>query len=300
MPRFISLCLTIFMGFTAFAFAQDRFDNVEIKTIPVAKGIYMLQGRGGNIGISVGEDGVFIIDDQFSPLTPKILAAIKAITDQPIKFLINTHYHGDHTGGNENLGKMDVIITAHDNVYRRLHAAQKRKIAAGEDAPSDASLPVITFNDGMTFHINGLKIKAHHFAHGHTDGDSVIHFKGANAVHMGDLFFNGFYPYIDNDAGGNIYGLMAAGAVTLKQIDDGTKIIPGHGPLASKADLQRYLGMLDRVIETLDPLAKKGTPVEDVLKMDPLKDFNDQWGGGFMKPDRFLGIIYPMILEHHK
>ncbi len=300
MFRFISLCLTLFMGLTALSFAQDRFANVEIKAVPVADGVYMLQGSGGNIGISVGEDGVFMIDDQFSPLTPKILAAIKEITDKPVKFLINTHYHGDHTGGNENLGNMDVVITAHDNVYRRLHAAQLKKIKEGEDAPSKAALPVITFNDGMTFHFNNLKIKAYHFANAHTDGDSVIHFKGANAAHMGDLFFNGFYPYIDSGSGGNIYGLIAAAAATLKQVDNETKIIPGHGPLASKQDLQGYHDMLVGVIETLTPLAKKGTSVEDVLKMNPLKDLNDQWGKGFMKPDRFLGIIYPMIVDHNK
>lgn len=301
MIRIITLCLSLFMGLTALSHGQDRFAKVEIKTIPVGDGIFMLQGAGGNIGISAGEDGVFMIDDQFSPLTPKILEAIARISTKPIRFLINTHWHGDHTGGNENLGKMGVIIVAHDNVYQRLSTDQFIK-AFNMKSPASPknALPVLSFNDEVTFHLNGLHIQAYHVKNAHTDGDSIIIFKDKNIIHTGDIFFNGFYPFIDSRTGGSIYGMIEAAATLLTHVDDKTKIIPGHGPLANKQDLQNYHDMLVQVVEAVTPLTEKGLSLEEATKLDPLKDLNEKWGGGFLKPEKFLGTIYQTIADHNK
>lgn len=301
MFRFISLCLTLYMGLTALSFAQDRFANVEIKTVPVADGIYMLQGAGGNIGISVGDDGVFMIDDQYSPLTPKILAAIAKISPEPIRFLINTHWHQDHTEGNENLGKRDVIIVAHDNVYQRLSTDQFTK-ALNRDSPAypKVALPVMSFNDTATFHLNGLDIQARHFKNGHTDGDSIVIFKDKNIIHTGDLFFNGFYPFIDGESGGSIYGMIIATEAILKLTDDQTKIIPGHGPLATKQDFQEFHDMLVEAVTVITPLVKQGLSLSQSKKYDPLKELNKKWDNGHFDADFFLGIIHPMIVDHHQ
>ncbi|VAV87436.1 MBL-fold metallo-hydrolase superfamily [hydrothermal vent metagenome] len=301
MRRLLPLSLSLLIALTSFALGQNKYDKVEITTIPVGHGIYMLQGAGGNIGVSAGEDGVFMIDDQYSPLTPKIIAAISKISDKPIRFVINTHWHGDHTGGNENLGKTDVIIVAHDNVYKRLSSDQFIK-AFDRHVPAapKAALPVISFNDKVTFHLNGLHIQARHFAPAHTDGDSMIFFKGTNIVHTGDIFFNHMYPFIDTSSGGTIYGMIEATATLLTQVDEETKIIPGHGPLANKADLQAYHDMLVRVVEILTPLAQKNIPIEKATEMKPLKELDDKWGGGFFKADMFLGTVYQTIIDHGK
>jgi len=301
MQRIISLSIIIFMGLTGITSAQNKYDEVQIITTKVADGIYMLQGAGGNIGVSAGEDGIFMIDDQFSPLTPKILEALSIISPKPIKFIINTHWHFDHTGGNENLGKMGVVIVAHDNVYKRLSTDQFMK-DFNRDVPAapKAALPMVSFNDEATFHMNGLHILARHYAHSHTDGDSIIFFKNKNVIHMGDIFFNGHYPYTDSGSGGSIYGMIDTVADILRQIDDTTKIIPGHGPLANKQDLQHYHDMMVQVVDLLAPLAKKGLSIDEATKRNPLKDLNDEWGDGFLKPDMFLKIIYPTIQAHNK
>ncbi len=301
MKYIIALTAALFIGLTNILFAQNQYDSVEIKTIKVDDGLYMLQGAGGNIGISSGVDGIFMIDDQFAPLTPKILAAIKEISPKPVKFVINTHWHFDHTGGNENLGKDGVIIVAHDNVYKRLNSDQFMKdFNMNIPAAPKAALPVVTFNDRVSFHMNGLEIQAQHFANAHTDGDSVIFFKNKNTIHTGDIFFNGFYPYIDSGTGGSIYGMIKTVKHILGQIDDQTKIIPGHGPLANKQDLQNYQHMLAEVVKSLEPLAQEGLPLEEAIKRDPLKNLNETWGGGFLKPEKFIEIIYATIQKHTK
>lgn len=301
MIRIILLGLSLFVGLTALSYGQDQYDKVEIKTIKVGDGIYMLRGAGGNIGISAGEDGVFMIDDQFSPLTPKILAAISKISTEPVRFLINTHWHYDHTGGNENLGNKDVVIVAHDNVYKRLSTDQFIKAFSRQvPASPKAALPVVTFSDEATFHLNGLHIQARHIKNAHTDGDSILIFGDRNIIHTGDIFFNGIYPFIDEGAKGSIYGMIKATEVILEQIDDQTKIIPGHGPLGNKQDLQNFHDMLVRVVALVTPLVKEGTSLEDAIKADPLKELNDKWGNGFLKPQNFLSIIYPMIMDQNK
>ena len=275
------------------AFAQQDFSKVQIKTIPVAKGVYMLVGSGGNIGLSVGQDGAFLIDDQYAPLTDKILKAISAVTDQPVRFLVNTHWHYDHTGGNENIGKGGTIIVAHDNVRKRLAKGQFMKVFNANIPPSPPeALPVITFTDSVTFHWNDETLEVVHARAAHTDGDAVIYFKNTNVVHVGDLFFNGLYPFIDAESGGSIEGVIAGAEEVLDRIDDHTKVIPGHGPLGNKADLKTYRDMLAAVHERMTKLIKAGKNIDEIVAAKPTADYDAKWGGGFLKPNQWVQIVY--------
>lgn len=269
------------------ATAQD-WDSIEITPIKVHDNLYMMTGEGGNLGVSIGEDGVFLIDDQYAPLTEKIIAAIRTLSTDDIKFAFNTHYHGDHTGGNENLGKQGVDFVAHDNVYKRL----------SESGSVKEALPVISFNDQLTFHLNGLHINTRHYKNAHTDGDSIVYFNGKNTIHMGDILFNKAYPYVDVDGGGSWKGLMIAVQSTLNNIDDDTKIIPGHGPLTDKAGLQIYYNALKDIDSILTPLAARGLSLDDVKKLDPLEKYDDDYGNGFMDPNTFISIVYMDIYNH--
>ncbi|MFQ5535524.1 MAG: MBL fold metallo-hydrolase [Sphingomonadales bacterium] len=274
------------------AIAQDM-DDVKIRTIDVADGIYMLMGRGGNIGVSAGEDGVYLIDDQFAPLTNKIRAAVADISDKPVRFVLNTHWHWDHTGGNENFGNAGSVIIAHDNVYKRMSVDQfvkafDRQIPA---APA-AALPVITFDDTVTLHLNGVTTRAVHVPHAHTDGDSIIHFKEANVLHMGDTYFSGMYPFIDVQSGGSIDGMIAAVEVGLSLADDNTRIIPGHGPLSNKRELAEYRDMLKAARDRIASAVENGVAIDKLTASRPLADLDEKWGGGFFKADRFVAIVY--------
>ena len=277
-------------------FAQQDFSKVQIQTIPVAKGIYMLVGSGGNIGLFVGQDGAFLIDDQYAPLTDKILEAISAVTDKPVRFLVNTHWHGDHTGGNENIGKGGTIIVAHDNVRKRLAKGQFIKVFNMDIPPAPPNaLPVITFADSVTFHWNNETLEVLHPKPAHTDGDAVIYFINANVVHAGDLFFNGIYPFIDAGSGGSMQGVIAGADELLNRIDDNTKVIPGHGPLGNKTDLKAYRDMLATVHERMTKLIKDGKNIDDIVAAKPTADYDAKWGGGFLKPDQWVQIIYSVI-----
>ncbi len=289
------LCLILFSTFnSAFAGKSDgQFSDTTIETIPLGSGIYMLTGEGGNIGLSIGEDGIFIIDDQFAPLTEKIKAAIAELSDQPIRFAINTHWHFDHTGGNENLAKENVIIVAHDNVRERM--SRDNVIAAFNmeiPASPKAALPLITFNDEVTFHLNNEEIHVVHQPNAHTDGDSIIFFRDANIIHMGDIFFNGLYPFIDASSNGNVAGIIDTVDHILEITDDNTKIIPGHGPLGDKKSLQIYRNMLVTVKERMQNLIDQGKTLEEIISMMPNADLDERWGKGFLDPEAFLRVLH--------
>lgn len=277
--------------FASSALAQDQ--QVEIKVQEVAGGIYMLEGRGGNIGLSVGEDGVFMIDDQFAPLTEAILDAIAKITDQPVEFVLNTHWHGDHTGGNENLGKAGVLIVAHDNVRERMNTEQVREIRGTTTpaSPKDA-LPVVTFNDSITFHMNGNAILAVHTSAGHTDGDAIVFFQDSNVIHMGDIFFRQRYPFIDVELGGSVDGTIANANYALEVADNNTKIIPGHGSLATRADLAAYRDMLVTVRNAVVEMINQDLSLQEVLAAKPTADYDATWGGGFIDGDTLVSLMY--------
>ncbi|MCP3904974.1 MAG: MBL fold metallo-hydrolase [Planctomycetes bacterium] len=284
--------LTLLGSAGATAINQD-FDDVTIKPTRVADGIYMLEGRGGNIGVCAGADGVFMIDDQFAPLTDKILAAVGTISDAPVKFVVNTHWHGDHTGGNENLGEGGAVIVAHENVRKRMSSEQFTKVFDRRTPPSPkGALPVVTFADAVTFHWNDEELHVFHVAHAHTDGDSIIHMKKANVVHMGDILFNGMYPYIDVSAGGSIEGVIAAVDRVLRFCNEHTRLIPGHGPLATPDDLRRYRAMLVNARGRIGRLVADGVSRDAVVAARPTRSLDDEWGGGFMKPDMWVGLVY--------
>src|SRR5688572_26828827 len=226
------------------AAAQQDFSKVEIKAVKITNTTYMLTGAGGNIGLSVGDDAVFIVDDQFAPLTPKITAAIAQITPKPVKFVLNTHWHFDHTGGNENLGKAGALILAHHNVRKRMSSEQLIDFLNMKTKPDPKdALPVVTFSADLAFHINGEQIRAIHMPAAHTDGDSVVHFTGSDVFHMGDIYFNGFYPFIDAESGGSADGVVAACDRVLGMATAATRIIPGPGPVSNAAELKAYRDM---------------------------------------------------------
>jgi cyclase len=271
--------------------AQD-FSKVQIKTTKLSNAVSMMEGAGGNLAVSAGEDTVFLVDDQYAPVTPKIETAIKALSDKPVRFVFNTHWHSDHTGGNENLGKAGAIIVAHDNVRRRMSTEQfLEAFNSRTPASPKVALPVVTFTQSMSFHLNGEEIRIVHVPRAHTDGDSIVHFVGSDVVHMGDTFFNGMYPFIDGSTGGTVPGMLAAADQVIAMTTDKTKIIPGHGPLASRADLQAYRAMLATVGERVKKAVAEGKSNEDIAKLGLTGDFDDKWGKGFLKPADFVTIL---------
>lgn len=281
----LAVCIAIVSACAA-ASAQQDFSKVQVKIEKLNASTYMLMGSGGNIGLSIGDDAVFVIDDQFAPLAPKIKAAIHTLTEKPVKFLVNTHFHGDHTGGNESFSKDGVLIFAQDKVRTRLLA----------DAATSKNAPVITFTSDMTFHINGEDMLVRHVPRAHTDGDAFVQFKTGNIIHAGDVFFNGLYPFIDGNSGGSPDGVIAAVDTILALADDRTKIIPGHGPIANKADLLAYRDMLATVATRVKAMA--GKPLADVLAAEPSKDYDEKWGKGFMRPAAFVEQLWKAYQVH--
>jgi len=290
--RRLPLSVVLVLAAASPAAAQVNYDTVQIRTVKVAEGVYMLMGAGGNIGVSVGSDGVILIDDQFAPLSDKIKAAVAALGG-PIRFLLNTHWHFDHTGGNENFAKSGVVIVAHENVRRRMSVEQFISALNRREPPSPvAALPVVTFTDAITFYLNGDSINVFHVAAAHTDGDAVIWFRKANVMHMGDTFFNGRYPLIDLSSGGSIDGMVAAADRVLALVDANTKIIPGHGPLADRAALQVYRAMLATVRDRVRQAVAAGQTLAQVQAAKPTAEFDAVWGNGRITPALFVEIVY--------
>lgn len=266
-----------------------------IKAHAVSGHVHMITGQGGNIGVSVGDDGVFMIDDQFAPLSATIRKVIKGLSDKPIKFLINTHWHFDHTGGNENFGKAGAIIVAHKNARERMSkdqflAAFNRKIPASPKA----ALPVVTFEDSVTFHWNGDDVRVFHVKNAHTDGDVIIHFQKANVFHMGDCYFSSTYPFVDTSSNGTLKGLIAAATKIIGLANDKSKIIPGHGALSDRKGLIEFRDMLQLVHDRVLALKKAGKTKEEVLAAKPTKDLDAKWAPP-AGPDRWLGVIYDAV-----
>jgi len=286
--------LTVVLLFAISAHAQTDFSKVEIKATKVAGNVYMLQGAGGNIGVSVGDDGLLIVDDQFAPLADKIRAALKGLADKKLRFILNTHWHGDHTGGNVAFGPEATII-AHDNVRKRLATEQKSTVFNSTTPPSPKeALPVITFNDSLSVHFNGEDIRAIHFPHGHTDGDSVIFFSTSNVVHLGDDFFAGRFPFVDLESGGSVEGLVKNIGELIGKIPPTAKLIPGHGPISTLDDLKSYHRMLQQTTEIVRQKIAAGKTLDQV-KSEGLPAEWEPWGTGFIKTDRWVETIYKSL-----
>lgn len=279
---------------------QQDFSKVEIKAQNVAPGLSVLFGAGGNMAVSHGADGTVLIDDQFAPLTPKIEAAITALGATPVKFLINTHWHFDHSGGNENFGKAGALILAHDHVRDRMSVAHDTRFGKIPASPPVA-LPVVTYHDGISLHLNGDRVRTMHIKHAHTDGDSVVLWEKANVIHMGDTFFHQVtLPFIDLDSGGSAKGLLAGIGQVLTMIDDKTVVIPGHGPVATKADLIVYRDMLASIIASVEAGRAAGKSLAEVQAMKPAAKWDI--AGGFISADDFVATVYASLgrPDHHQ
>ena len=275
--------LVLFLSSLALAssvFAQQDFSSVEIIPRHVAGSVYYLEGRGGNIGLSIGEDGIIMIDDQFAPLTEKIVAAIRSLSDGEIRFLINTHVHGDHTGGNENLGNMGVLILARDEIRVRL----------AQQAPA-AALPVLTYSDAITIHLNGEEVYAFPVPPAHTDGDTFIHFKDSDVVHTGDVFRTTAFPVIDTNNGGTLKGTLEALGRLIGIAGPNTKILPGHGVVSNREDVTGFRDMVLDVSGQVEELLARNMSYEQVAAADPTAAYNAQYGD----PDRFLRALYTQL-----
>lgn len=293
-PSLVSLGLLLLLAVAPVR--GQGMDDVEIETIEVADGVYMLMGRGGNIGVSVGDDGVFLIDDQFAPLTDDILAALAEITDQSVRFVFNTHWHGDHTGGNENLGEAGALIVAHDNVRQRMSSDQVLQRIGQEPTTTPASapgaLPVVTFSEDVSFHINGGELHAFHVEHAHTDGDAIVHFEGPDVVHMGDTFFRGRFPFIDTASGGSIDGLIEAVGRALSVMDADTRVIPGHGDLAGREDVRAYADALKEMRAAVWELMTQGMSLEQIQAARPIGAHAARLGQDRDAEDTFVATIH--------
>jgi cyclase len=280
--------------------AQRDLSKVVIKAEPVAGGLWMLTGAGGNLGVCVGGGEVLVIDAQYGPLVPKIRAVVDSLAGgTPLRFVLNTHYHGDHVDGDSAMAAAGAVIVAQDNVRKRMSVTQHNSTfdVTMPAAPAQA-LPAITFTDSIAFHLGAREARVFHVPPAHTDGDAVAWFPAADALHLGDLFFNGIYPVIDASAGGSIDGMIRALDRILPLVGPATKIIPGHGPLGDRAALLRYRDMLVTVRDRVTKLVREGKTLEAVVAAKPTADLDGAWGQGFMKPDRFLKMVYQGLAQN--
>ncbi len=291
MMKKLSLVLTLMAGLAITANAQTDWSKIEIKATKVAGNVYMLEGAGGNIGVSVGPDGILIVDDQFEPLADKIKAALKTLGEGKLKFVLNTHYHGDHTGGNVKFGP-EALIIAHDNVRKRLSTEQVSKFFKRTTPPSPKeALPVVTFDHAISVFFNGEEIKVVHFPRSHTDGDSIVYFPQSNVIHMGDNFFHPRFPVVDLEAGGNVLGMTRTVGEVISKLPAGVKIIPGHGPLSDAEGLKAFHRMLLETTAIVQGKMKAGKTLEQI-KAEGLPEEWKSWGSGFIKTEIWLELVY--------
>jgi glyoxylase-like metal-dependent hydrolase (beta-lactamase superfamily II) len=275
---------------------QQDFSKVTIKTTKLTDSLYMLEGAGGNIGVSVGDDGVIVIDDQYAPLTPKIQEAITKLSAKPIKFVINTHWHGDHVGGNENLAAAGAVIIAHDNVRKRMSTEQFIQLMNRKVEPSPAkALPVVTFTTDIALHFNGEDIHVIHADPTHTDGDSIVVFPKAKVVHMGDCYMTISYPFADISSGGSFDGFIATSDKVVGMTDPSFKIIPGHGPLSNKAELKAWHDMLVEIRAAVKKQVDAGKSLEDVQKAKLTAKWDAKWGAKFIKGDQVVDFAFASV-----
>jgi len=281
----------VLTSIAAAATAQE--DAVEYIATPLAGSLTMIKGRGGNVAISVGKDGVYLIDDQLEPLADQLLTAIARISADPIRFVINTHYHGDHVGGNEKIGKSGAVIIAHDNIYQRMSHEEFNHFwnETTPAWPADA-LPDVTFNDHVTLHFNDEEAVVYHVPHGHTDGDAIVHFTSSNVIHMGDIYFNGLYPFIDLDGGGSIQGMIAGAELGLSLSNEETQIIPGHGPLSDRKSLEQYRDFLVKARDNVQVLVDQGLSLEQVVAATPTAEWDEILGQIWITPAQLVTFIY--------
>lgn len=268
----------------------------EAKLTPVAGCVHLIQGQGGNAAVCHGDDGAFMIDDQYAPMTPGILAALESLQALPLRFVLNTHWHTDHTGGNEGMSGEGALIVAHENVRQRLSTDQFIK-AFGRATPAspESAWPVVTYTRDIRFHLNGETVMAEYVPAAHTDGDSLVYFTRADVLHMGDIFFNGLYPFIDASSGGRVDGVLAAVDRGLELAGPNTRIIPGHGPLTDRAGLLEYKQMLQGIRDRVAAAKRRGDSLEQIQAARPTARWDAQWGGGFLNPDAFVAIVYDAL-----
>lgn len=279
------------------ASAQDP-DEVEIRVEDLGSGIYAIYAAGGAIGLSVGEDGIYLIDDQYAPLSERLMETIAGISDQPIRYLLNTHWHGDHTGGNEAFGATGSVIISHDNVRLRMeNGLEEDWFGRVVEPASDGALPVITVSEDATFHFNGQEVRLIHSPAAHTDGDMIVHFVEANVLHMGDTFFNGNYPYVDVISGGSTDGMIDALALGLSLSDEETAIIAGHGPLGTRADLQAAHDMLVDVRRRVQYSIVEGMTEDEAVATNMLDSHNEDWDWRFITAERMIRLTYQSLTD---
>lgn len=289
------LMMTVTLAaFAQTAAAQGRRMEGDLIVTPVRGSVYLMEMEpAGNLGVSAGEDGAFVIDDQFAPMTDRIIAAVADLTDKPIRYVLNTHWHGDHTGSNENFGNLGHTIVAHDNVRARMNSDQYHLVFKQGTPPHPAeALPVITYSQTMTFHLNGDTIHVIHVPNAHTDGDSIFYFENADIMHTGDAFINRGFPLIDIASGGSVKGQIEATNTMLEYVGPGTIIIPGHGPLADRARMIEIRDMLVAARTAVVELLDKGMGLDEILAAKPMAHLEEKWGQGIVKGRLFTRIVY--------